>query len=95
MSSQPETRPITELGKSTAQLVRAVASQHRTLHLTENGATQAVLMDATTYESWRNAAALLQLIAQSEADAAAGHLVPQDEAFARAARALEQAASKA
>ena len=47
-------------------------------------------MDMESYDRWRSAAALLEIIAQGEADIAAGRLVSQDEAFERAARVIER-----
>jgi predicted transcriptional regulator len=47
-------------------------------------------MDVESYDRWRSALALLKIIAQGEADVAAGRLVSQEEAFARASRALDR-----
>ena len=54
------------------------------------GAAKAVLMDVASYDKWRDTVALLQLIAQSEADLEAGRTVSQAEAFARAERAIAE-----
>ena len=54
-------------------------------------------MEVASYDRWRDTVALLKLIAQSEADFEAGRTVSQDEAFARAERAIaevEQAESR-
>jgi hypothetical protein len=47
-------------------------------------------MDVVSYDRWRSTAAMLKLIAQSEADVKAGRTVSQEEAFARAERAIVQ-----
>lgn len=93
MKLQEDLKPISDLDESAAQLVRTVAAERRTLVFTDQDGARAVLMDATSYDRWRNTAALLRLIAQSEEDVKAGRLVPQQEAFARAERVIEKAAS--
>jgi PHD/YefM family antitoxin component YafN of YafNO toxin-antitoxin module len=89
MESLREIRPIAELEEATARLVRQTAAEHRTVLFTdESGMDQAVLMDAESYLKWRETTALLQLIAQGEADIEAGRLVSQEEAFDRADQAI-------
>ena len=83
-------RSVDELATSGAQLIRHVAEERRTILLTDNGAAKAVLMDVASYDRWRDTVALLKLIAQSEADIEAGRTVSQDEAFARAERAIAE-----
>ena len=48
-------------------------------------------MDVESYDRRRSALALLTIIAQGEADVVAGRLVSQEEAFARASRAIDRA----
>ena len=48
-------------------------------------------MDVESHDGPRSALALLKIIAQGEADVAAGHLVSQEEAFAEASRAFGRA----
>lgn len=91
MRFSEDIKPVDELVTSGAQLIRSVAEERRTILLTENGAAKAVLMDVASYDRWRNTVALLKLIAQSEADVEAGRTVSQDEAFARAERAIAEA----
>lgn len=91
MRLQHDTKAITDLDPGAAQLVRTVAEERRTLLFTDESGAQAVLMDAASYDRWRNTAAMLQLIAQSEAEVEEGKLVPQDEAFVRAERAIQRA----
>ncbi len=90
MRLSEDVKPVDELVTSGAQLVQSVAEERRTILLTDNGAAKAVLMDVASYDRWRDTVALLQLIAQSEADVEAGRTVSQDEAFARAERAIAE-----
>ncbi|HSS75456.1 MAG TPA: hypothetical protein VLV54_01810 [Thermoanaerobaculia bacterium] len=48
-------------------------------------------MDVESNDRWRSALALLKIIAQGEADVVGRRLVSQEEAFARASRAIERA----
>ena len=48
-------------------------------------------MDVATYDRWKQAAVLMKLIAQGEADVAADRTLSEKEAFARAERAIERA----
>ncbi len=88
MRLSEDVKTIDELATSSAQLIRTVAEERRTILLTDNGAARAVLMDVASYDQWRDTVAMLKLIAQSEADVEAGRTVSQDEAFARAERAI-------
>ncbi len=90
MRLSEDVKSVDELAAGTAQLIRSVAEERRTILLTDNGAAKAVLMDVASYDRWRDAVALLKLIAQSEADVDAGRTVSQDEAFARAERAIAE-----
>ncbi len=91
MKLSEDVKPVDEVVTSGAQLVRSVAEERRTILLTDDGTAKAVLMDVASYDRWRDTVALLQLIVQSEADLEAGRTVTQDEAFARAERAIAEA----
>ena len=88
MRLSEDVKPVDELLTGGAKMIRSVAESRRTILLTDNGAAKAVLMDVASYDKWRDTVALLQLIAQSEADLEAGRTVSQAEAFARAERAI-------
>ncbi len=90
MRLSEDVKSVDELLTSGAKLVRSVAENRRTILLTDKGAAKAVLMDVTSYDKWRDTVAMLQLIAQSEADLEAGRTVSQDDAFARAERAIAE-----
>lgn len=90
MRFSEDVKPVGELATNGAQLIRSVSEERRTILLMDNGTAKAVLMDVVSYDQWRNTVAMLKLIAQSEADVEAGRTVSQDEAFARAERAIAQ-----
>ncbi len=92
MKLKEDVKPITYLKNNAAQLVRDVADKGRTVTITQNGEAKAVLMDVETYDRWQQALSLMKIIAQSEAELASGKVISQEEAFARAARAIERSA---
>ena len=90
MSSKRDIKPITYLKSKTAELVLAVAETGRPVTITQNGTAKVVVMDVATYDRWRAALAILKLASHAEADVAAGRTVSSDEAFRRAARAVDR-----
>jgi prevent-host-death family protein len=95
MESTPAVQPITYLKNRTAQLVREVTEDGRTVTITQNGKAKVVVMDIATYERWRAAMALLKILAHAEADVTAGRVLTQGAAFRRAEAAIESAARDA
>lgn len=91
MNFKQSVKPITYLKNHTADLVRDVAEEQRAVMITQNGEAKVVVMDVETYGRWRDAMALLKLVAQGEADVTAGRTVSQKEALERAAAAIERA----
>ncbi len=89
MNLKQDVRSVQDLQRNAPELVRDVAKKGRTVAIVQDGETRAVLMDVESYDRWRSALALLKIIAQGEADVAAGRLVSQEEAFARASRAID------
>lgn len=92
MSIKANVKPITYLKNHTADLVRDVSEQGQTVMITQNGEAKVVVMDVQTYDRWRDALALLKVLAQSEGEVAAGRTVPQRQAFKRAEAAMRRAA---
>ncbi|MCP3977012.1 MAG: type II toxin-antitoxin system Phd/YefM family antitoxin [bacterium] len=90
MRLSEDVKPVDELLTSGAKLVRSVAENRGTILLTDKGAAKAVLMDVASYDKWRDTVAMLQLIAQSEADLEVGRTVSQDEAFTRAEHTIAE-----
>jgi len=79
------------LKNNAAEVVRDAAEKGRTLVVTQNGEAKAVLMGVEQYQEWRRTLALLKMVAQGEADIAAGRVVSQSEALARARKAAKRA----
>ena len=92
MSRKSDIKPITYLKNRTAELVREVNEEGRTVTITQNGEAKVVVMDVDTYDRWRAAMALLKALAQGEADVEAGRTVKQVEAFRRARKAIGRTA---
>lgn len=88
METKTNIRSITWLKSHAAEALRDLAEKRRPVVLTQNGEARAVLMDVDTYEERERAFMLLKLVAQSDADVAAGRTVSQEDAFARAERLL-------
>ncbi|MBI4616157.1 MAG: type II toxin-antitoxin system Phd/YefM family antitoxin [Planctomycetes bacterium] len=82
---------ITHFKSHAADMVREVSRSGRPVLITQKGEARVVVMDAATYGRWRDAMAMLRIVAQGEADVAAGRTVPQREAFAQARRNLRRA----
>jgi prevent-host-death family protein len=91
MRLKRDVKSVEDLERNASDLVREVAEQGRTVAIVQDGEARAVLMDVESYDRMRSAIALLKIIAQGEADVAAGRLISQEEAFARAARAIDRA----
>jgi prevent-host-death family protein len=91
MHAARDVKPITYLKSSTAEAVREVSEEGRTLLITQNGEAKAVLMDVATYDRWRGAMALLKMLSLSELDVRGGRLLATDEALQRFDRALNAA----
>lgn len=90
MRLEQRVKPITYLKNHTADLIRDVAAGGNPMVITQNGEAKVVVMGVAEYDRWREAMALMRLLALCEADVAAGRLLSTEEAFARAARATEE-----
>ena len=77
-------RPLSEFRAGVASFVKQVNSTGRPMVLTQRGRGVAVLVDIREFEAMRERLALLEDIAASEAQFAAGGGIPHDEARARA-----------
>jgi prevent-host-death family protein len=80
---------ITRLKTDAAELVRQVSEEGRTLVVTQNGTARVVVMDVVEFDRMQDALVLLKMIAQSEADVAAGKTTSIDQAFADALESLD------
>ncbi|MEI6702887.1 MAG: type II toxin-antitoxin system Phd/YefM family antitoxin [Deltaproteobacteria bacterium] len=83
MNFTEDIQPITYLKGNAAHLLQQVNETRRPVIITQNGLARAVLQDTASYESMRNAIALLKLMVQGEDDIRTGRLTEQDEVFSR------------
>ena len=81
-------KPISVLKNKTADLVREITASGRAVIITQHGKAKVVVLDFEEYQRWKEAMALLKIIAQGEADVTAGRTVSQDESFASARAAM-------
>ena len=90
MQHKRDIRPITYLKNNTADLIREVSDNGRTVLITQNGEAKAVVMDVELYDRWKASLAMLRILAQSEAEFEAGKVVSQKDAFTRAEAAIRR-----
>jgi prevent-host-death family protein len=77
--------PITTLKNHAADLVRYVAESGRTVFVTQHGVVRVAVMGVEVFDRWREALAILRLVAHAEADAEAGRTLSEKEALSDAA----------
>jgi prevent-host-death family protein len=90
VNQRTDVKPITYLKNRTADLVRQVSEQGRSVTITQNGEAKVVVMDVEVYDQWRKALSLLKLLAHAEADIETGRTVSQAEVFRRAEASLRK-----
>lgn len=83
MNLTEDIQPVTYLKGNAAHLLQQVNETRRPVIITQNGLARAVLQDTASYESMRNAIAMLKLMVQGENDIRADRLSGQDEVFSR------------
>ena len=90
MSGRPTIRPVTALKTGAAGLLRTVRESRRPVVITQHGEPTGVLMDFESYEEMREAALLLKLVAQGEADVRKRRTASQPDVFRRARSRLDR-----
>lgn len=83
MNLTEDIQPVTYLKGNAAHLLNQVNETRRPVIITQNGLARAVLQDTASYESMRNAIAMLKLMVQGENDIRAGRVSGQEEVFTR------------
>lgn len=83
MNLAEDIQPVTYLKGNAAQLLQQVNETRRPVIITQNGLARAVLQDTASYESMRNAIAMLKLMVQGENDIRADRVSGQGEVFSR------------
>jgi prevent-host-death family protein len=81
MRIEQDVRPVTYMKTKAAELLRSVDENRRPVVITQSGEPKAVVLDFASYQELRQATLLLRLLAQGEADARAGRVVPQARVF--------------
>lgn len=92
MNLANDIQPVTYMKSHAANLLQQVNETRRPVIITQNGQARAVLQDPASYESMRNAIAMLKLMVQGEEDIRAGRCSGQDEVFAHIKAHLDQRA---
>ncbi len=75
-------KPISYIKSHTAEVLREVSENQRTMVITQNGEAKAVLQDIASYEQTQESLALLKMLAQSSQNIQEGHSKPIKKAFA-------------
>ena len=72
MSAMPNIIPISELRQDASAIVKRASSTGAPVFITQHGRASAVLMSTGTYERTQRELEILRILAQGEADIAAG-----------------------
>lgn len=89
MNLSEDIQPITYLKSHTASLLQQINDTHRPVIITQNGLARGVLQDPASYESMKNALAMLKLMVQGEADIQSGRHHDEKEVFDRIRARIE------
>ena len=82
MKLSESVKPISYLKSHTAEALRDVSENQRTMVITQHGEAKAVLQDIVSYEQTQESLALLKMLAQSSRSIEAGSSKPVKKAFA-------------
>lgn len=83
MSLKRDIRTVTEFKSNAAGLLAQVNRDRRPLIITQNGRARAVVLDPESYDSLKDAVALLQMAAHAQRDIREGRVLKQAEVFRR------------
>ncbi len=81
MQLSQDIKPISYLKAQTADVIKSVNENRRSIYITQNGEAKAVVQDIKSYENLQNTLNLLKLIIQSENDIENSRVTKQDEMF--------------
>jgi len=76
MKIEHRVKPVSYLKAHCAEIMRELSEGGPPMIITQNGEAKAVLQDIGSFEQAQETLALLKLLAMSQADVAAGRLVP-------------------
>ncbi len=74
---------LSDFKSDASQWLKRLQEASDAVVLTQNGRASAVVQSYETYQRQQQALLMLKLLAQGEADIAAGRLIPQEEVFAK------------
>lgn len=74
---------LSDFKSDASQWLKRLQEESDAVVLTQNGRASAVVQSYDTFQRQQQALLMLKLLAQGEADIAAGRLVPQEEVFAK------------
>ncbi len=74
---------LSDFKSDASQWLKRLQDESDAVVLTQNGRASAVVQSYDTFQRQQQALLMLKLLAQGEADIAAGRLVPQEEVFAK------------
>ena len=83
MLLQDAVKPISYVKAHTAEIIRDITENRKTVIITQNGEAKAVLQDIAEYEWTQESLAMLKILALGRKDLDAGQLKPTGEAFTR------------
>ena len=72
---------VTEFKANAARMLEALVETNDEIVLTQNGRASAVVQSVAAHRRLRESLLMLKLMAQGEADAAAGRTIPQEQLF--------------
>lgn len=82
MKLSESVKPISYIKSHTAEALREVSENQRTMVITQHGEAKAVLQDIASYEQTQESLALLKMLAQSSRNIQEGRTKPVKKAFA-------------
>ena len=82
MSRKNPVVSLSEFKAKASQFLERIHTSREDIILTQNGSATAVVQDYETYQSLKEALALMKLMVQGESDVKTGKLVPQSRVFA-------------
>lgn len=74
---------LSDFKSDASQWLKRLQEDSDAVVLTQNGRASAVVQSYETFQRQQQALLMLKLLAQGEADIAAGRLIPQEEVFAK------------
>ena len=81
---------LSDFKSDASQWLKRLQDESDAVVLTQNGRASAVVQSYETYQRQQQALLMLKLLAQGEADIAAGRTFPQEEVFERLEKRLKQ-----